>query len=703
MSAQVSSWFVAQASLQRALPQRRFTLGGSDYSDEVLRWPRIGYRATTVELGTMTLALSNRRRAFQFFVDCDLALTSSAEVALGFTHPTSGEERLSLFVGAPSAVSFGRGGTELRLQLQGKTRRLTDVALGSAVASQGVDFTTSAYHPSDLAWYLITSHGGMSALESDGNPDLDYAQWRAWRDADAIRDVRVKAYLTGEKVYQVIETLAVMDSMLVSFQGGRLRFRDVFLPYSAQHEPLPVEHLLELGLDLDTTDVVNDFLTEADLNPATGKYLASYSRVNSRSVQDFGRHNGRFSSQAVWFAGANDGRYLVEDQVRAHRRPLPGLRAELPLAGGLHRTVGDVVTVTYSFYGLAQRDYRLMAMAVDLERGALTFDLAPALRRPWQYQGNVSSSNLRPRTLAAVDSALLAIDEADNLVHRTDSAGYFRPMNTYAQALLFLETNQVLFGGPSSGSSQSQMRRSSDGGSSSVIIQTLAAGINLFDIFETRAGNFLASISSGGILRTIDAGSSWNLTWTISPAYQVDRFFEPWSGTLWGATGFGAGPPANGLHIWVSTDDGVSWNPRHTVIASGQYRSAGLHRLTDSEALFSVYGTSLNELNIFRSKYTAPDSIAWTAVASAAGFSHILRTASGDLLAGFHQELTLNGGYMLRSTDQGSSWAEDARLAKQGNLRLLDNGDGTIEAFLSRTSAGARTDRYRNFEPDRLD
>ena len=120
MSAQVSSWFVAQAAGQRALPQRRFTLGGSDYSDEVLRWPRLSYRAATVDLGTVTLALSNRRRAFQFFVDCDLALTSSGEVALGFTHPTSGEERLSLFVGAPSAVSFGTGGTELRLQLQGK-------------------------------------------------------------------------------------------------------------------------------------------------------------------------------------------------------------------------------------------------------------------------------------------------------------------------------------------------------------------------------------------------------------------------------------------------------------------------------------------------------------------------------------------------------------------------------------------------------
>ena len=83
-------------------------------------------------------------------------------------------------------------------------------------------------------------------------------------------------------------------------------------------------------------------------------------------------------------------------------------------------------------------------------------------------------------------------------------------------------------------------------------------------------------------------------------------------------------------------------------------------------------------------------------------FHTILETESGHLLMGFDEEYTLNGGMIYRSTDQGSSWFEDYRLAKQGNIRLVDKSDGRIDAFLTRTSAGLRTDKYRNHDPQEM-
>ena len=80
----------------------------------------------------------------------------------------------------------------------------------------------------------------------------------------------------------------------------------------------------------------------------------------------------------------------------------------------------------------------------------------------------------------------------------------------------------------------------------------------------------------------------------------------------------------------------------------------------------------------------------------------ILRTGSGHLWAGFDEHLTLGGGTVHRSLDEGSSWIDDGRVAKRGNVRLLDNGDGTADAFLSRTSLGARTQRFRNHAPDQV-
>lgn len=64
--------------------------------------------------------------------------------------------------------------------------------------------------------------------------------------------------------------------------------------------------------------------------------------------------------------------------------------------------------------------------------------------------------------------------------------------------------------------------------------------------------------------------------------------------------------------------------------------------------------------------------------------------------------VTRNGGMIYRSTDQGSSWFEDYRLAKQGNIRLVDKSDGRIDAYLTRTSAGLRTDKYRNYDPQEM-
>ena len=84
---------------------------------------------------------------------------------------------------------------------------------------------------------------------------------------------------------------------------------------------------------------------------------------------------------------------------------------------------------------------------------------------------------------------------------------------------------------------------------------------------------------------------------------------------------------------------------------------------------------------------------------SLAAFSHVVHTTSDHLLMGFNEEGTLDGGAVYRSTDNGSSWSEDARIAKQGNVRLLPRTDGSLDAFVNRTSAGPRTDRYRNFDP----
>ncbi len=705
MSLSVSSWFIAQSRAGSSKPQRRFTLGGSDYSSAVLRWPQLSFRADTIELGTTTVRLSNIGRPFQMLVDCGNLLTTSCELALGFLHPTGGPEYLSLFLGTPSHVSFEAGGTELQLQLQGRTRRLSDVSLGTAVQSGGVDFTGSASYPSDFAWTLVTCYGGFSSVQSVSNPDVDYADWQSWRDANGVRDVRVRAYLTGERIYQVLDTLALMDSRVIAMENGRLRFRDAVEAFDAAPPPFPAEVVLNSTLELDPAQLTNRFFVEAAYDPAKGTFLDDYTKVHTQSLQAFGEHSARFSSTGVWFSTGADARYLAEDRVRFGHAPLPLLHVRTPLAGGLEHGVGDVVAWSDSYFGIAAQPFRVLEQQVNLEDGTVTLTLGAAQHRPWQFQGTVSSLSLHMRTLVAVSStsylALGDVGGTDPLLRR-DGEGSFVATGAYGTALLVLNGNELLLGGPpSSGGGQSVLRRSSDAGSSTVTVSSLAPNVPLvYHLFEVRSGTCLASTHSGSIYRSTNGGSSWNLTQTISGAYHIQRFFSPFSGTLWGATGYSNNVTGSGLYIWQSTDAGVSWRPTFTVYSSGFYQSDGWFGLTGSEWLLGHYGATTGNLGVLRAAYTGPNSIGWTVVLSLASFAHVLRTDSGHLLFGFDEEGTLNGGLTYRSLDQGSSWFEDARLAKQGNVTVLRNADGSADAYVARMTVGPRTDRYRNFTPD---
>ncbi len=381
------------------------------------------------------------------------------------------------------------------------------------------------------------------------------------------------------------------------------------------------------------------------------------------------------------------------------------MRLGLPLGPGLGYGVGDVVALTDSFFGLAAAPHRIVEQALDLEQGRMALVLEAAQHRSWQFQATVASATLRVDTLVAVGSdswLALAADAGTGRVMRADSGGAFQHTGLYATAVLPLSGDAVLLGGAvAPADPQAVLQRSADGGRTAVVVDSLYPGATgVHALFRTPGGACLAAADSGAIYRSTDAGSSWGLTQTLSGAYHVTRFFAPRSGTLWGGTGAEDFALAQGLHLWASSDDGGTWHPHHTLQTSGTLHVRGLHRLSDSAWLLAHYGTADADRAVWRAEAAAPGSETWSRVHCGASFSHVVTTGCGHLLFGFDEFATLAGGNIYRSTDSGATWADDSRIVKRGNVRLHDNGDGTVEAFVSRMTADERTDRYRGFEPD---
>lgn len=82
----VSSWFVDQA--QRTNPdslKRTFTIGTSDYSTYVTKWPAVARTWDNVSPVSVTINLANEGQTFNFFRTDKTNMRSSAEVKIGFT------------------------------------------------------------------------------------------------------------------------------------------------------------------------------------------------------------------------------------------------------------------------------------------------------------------------------------------------------------------------------------------------------------------------------------------------------------------------------------------------------------------------------------------------------------------------------------------------------------------------------------------
>ncbi|MDH4120423.1 MAG: hypothetical protein OEV94_01785 [Deltaproteobacteria bacterium] len=672
MMTSVSSWFLSTAKSQRVRWQRRFTLGDRDWSDRVLRWPVLAYKDDSIDLGTTQLTLANDQGPFTFLVGCDLALTLPGEISLGLTHPLSGPEWIPLYQGTPSHAAFSREGKELRLQLQASTQRLTDITLGSQVTSQELSFTGSQYYPADLAWLLTTQYGGMSSLAGSNNPDLDYPGWQAWRQENLIQDIRVQAQLTGEKLYRVLAHLAFLDQRAIAFDNGRLTFKPRNVPFLGVPPRLDPQDLLSLELSVDPTQVENDIQMNVLYLPQTRRFYSSHTRVNSRSVEAFGRRSNQYGQTQIWFARGIDAYGLVQNRLRQGGRPGKTLRARMPLGFGFAYSVGDVLTLTHSLFPQGQALLRVSGMEIDLAGGQTALTLTEAFHPRWEYLSTVASAALWPHTLQAVGSedfvALGSLLGGPRLF-RTDSAGFFNPLSHFGSALRVLSGGGlVLAGPPSSGSGQAVIQRSSDGGISFATVCSLAPGVaQVYDLFEVCSGTLLAGAANGGIWRSTDAGSSWAVTHTISYFFYLSRFYSPAPGVIWGGTGMNY-PGYGAVDIWESTDSGASWANKHTIVTSRQGFVHGMHATSDGETLVGISGNGISEVGLYRSKTWAPSSTVWTNVLSGICFFQAWDISSGVTLLPFDQNNIGYGGMVYRTFDQGSHWEEDSWINLQGNI-----------------------------------
>lgn len=138
--ADTSSWFHEQAQEQIVDVVRKFTIGNSDYSDYVKKWPTIKFKHDSVSPNNVNITLfnkdSSRTKDLNIFVDCKATLITSASLSIGFPGKGVAYEALGPYVGDGGNVSSSFA-TNVSISDSGDYAAISRTATSSVVNNGG--------------------------------------------------------------------------------------------------------------------------------------------------------------------------------------------------------------------------------------------------------------------------------------------------------------------------------------------------------------------------------------------------------------------------------------------------------------------------------------------------------------------------------------------------------------------------------------
>lgn len=361
MTRAVTSWFLNQLKQQAVVPKRTFTISGSDYSNYVKTWPKVRAKWDQIQPSQLKMKLANGDQTFNLFITDKSALTNSCEVKFGFTHPTSGDEMMTVFAGAIENVRYR--GTNVSLSIRDKIKAFTSAQVGNQETP--VSFTNTDYWPQDIIWPIITSYGGLSNIQSTSNPDIDYQSWLDWGSVFSADNIYIQAEFFDKKVGEVITKMARMLHTGVFIEDNKLYFTR-FTQASSDNIIISEDIITGLSVRLDDKDLVNRQFVYVGYDSSSKSWGAHPFTQSTVSQQTFGNRENVIKDENVWYVDSVGGSNLADRMIRTAKEPVERYEIKTTLEP-FAQQIGDTIKLSNSFYGISCVDhYRLMSYELDL-------------------------------------------------------------------------------------------------------------------------------------------------------------------------------------------------------------------------------------------------------------------------------------------------------------------------------------------------
>lgn len=356
----LTGWFINQLNAHASEPERYITIAGSDHSIKVNKWPVIRRDITKIKPVNISIGMANVDGTYNDFWLSTHTINTSVHIDIGFTHPSSGTEKMRVYTGHIHKVNYS--GLQCTLNIRDKFYDLAQRKVGST--DEPVSF--GSIIPSDIAWTLCTCYGGLSDVASTSNPDVKYDSFLTWAETFSQDQVTTQANFEGLLIVEGLKQIFDYTESFGYINGsGQLVF-DRLDEVSANDFLIEDLHWKKCELEVDAEQLINRQYISYNYSVASDYWLSQLYKENTSSISSFGLHENILESENIWFTDVIHTQTIAYRKIGRYSDPVKAFKLHLPLSG-IQRELGETVRLVNSFYTVSsEAGWRITEQEINL-------------------------------------------------------------------------------------------------------------------------------------------------------------------------------------------------------------------------------------------------------------------------------------------------------------------------------------------------
>lgn len=346
---------------------RRLTMGSSDYSDRVVRWPSFKREVDNIKPISLTVPLANDDKALNYIFNNTTLLNQDVTLQMGLVDSDGNDELMDLFKG--KIESSRMSGGQLSISLLDRFKGFTETILGDTTSGGALQFVNSDHLPGDLMWTMVTCYGGFDTTQSSANTDINYASFIDWKNIFIGDSILLNAKFTGQKMSDFMTKMGkVLDSSFI-FENNKLKFYRGSIQVSSEFNNLDNSSIKKVEVRLDEKKIVNKFRASGGWSVDSNYYTINQTDVDSASQVTYGVRDDKLEDSVVWLSDEASALNLAERYVFKGRNPLLNYEIKSTL-GALYYRIGDGLNFDDQQLDVASTtNFYVEGFGVDMDTG----------------------------------------------------------------------------------------------------------------------------------------------------------------------------------------------------------------------------------------------------------------------------------------------------------------------------------------------